>query len=135
MIKFNRQSDYALVLATELAIDHKKGNWVPLSVVADKYNLSVKFLGSVAGILRKKGLILSKEGTGGGYALAQDPREIMIGDILYATLTDSAPSLCTSSIGCVNEKKCPAKPVWGVVQGVLEEVLFSISLKSLLKIK
>jgi len=43
-----------------------------------------KFLDAILGELRTAGLVHSKKGRGGGYVLAKNPAQIMIGDIVRA---------------------------------------------------
>jgi Rrf2 family protein len=55
---------------------------VSLASIADRQQISVRYLEQVAVILRRTLFIRSVKGASGGYALARRPEDIIIGDVL-----------------------------------------------------
>jgi Rrf2 family protein len=62
--------------------EHAEEPHVALASVAERQNISVRYLEQVAVILRRAGFIRSIKGASGGYALAKAPQDIIIGDAL-----------------------------------------------------
>ena len=60
--------------------------------IAKHHNIPKKFLDAILGDLRKAGLVSSKKGPGGGYALARRSREIQVGMVIRALETARSES-------------------------------------------
>ncbi len=59
---------------------------IPLSVraIAEREDLSIRFLEQAMGLLKEKGLIESVRGPHGGYRLTREPKEIKLSDVIFA---------------------------------------------------
>ena len=68
-----------------------------------------KFLDAILGELRTAGLVHSKKGRGGGYVLAKNPAQIMIGDIVRALDGPLAPIACASKGYYRRCEDCPTE--------------------------
>src|SRR5580704_1083663 len=64
--------------------------------IADTNSISKKFLDHILTDLRHAGLVYSKKGKGGGYALARPAHEIRVGAIVRALDGPLAPIPCAS---------------------------------------
>lgn len=82
-MKIPKQEDFAILLMSELANGYGK-KLVSLSSVATTHGVSALFLKKIARLLRQAGLVTSKEGIGGGYALAKHPSRISVWEIMQA---------------------------------------------------
>jgi Rrf2 family protein len=80
-MKISMRGRYGIRLLIDLA-EHIGESHVPLSMVAARQHISIRYLEQVAVILRRAGFIRSVKGAAGGYALAQAPEEIIIGNAL-----------------------------------------------------
>jgi Rrf2 family protein len=80
-MKLSTRGRYGVRLLIDLA-EHGKGNLVTLASVAARQKISMRYLEQVAVILRRAGLIRSIKGASGGYTLAMNPEDIIIGDAL-----------------------------------------------------
>ncbi|MDR1178864.1 MAG: Rrf2 family transcriptional regulator [Spirochaetales bacterium] len=80
-MKISTRGRYGTRLLIDLA-QHTNEPHVALAAVADRQNISVRYLEQVAVLLRRAGFIRSVKGASGGYALAQAPEDIVIGDVL-----------------------------------------------------
>jgi Rrf2 family protein len=80
-MKLSTRGRYGIRLLIDLA-EHKNEGLVTLSSVAERQNISMRYLEQVAIILRRAGLIRSVKGASGGYTLALAPDEIIIGNAL-----------------------------------------------------
>ncbi|MFP3091219.1 Rrf2 family transcriptional regulator [Treponema sp. TIM-1] len=80
-MKISTRGRYGMRLLIDLA-EHIVEPHVALASVAERQSISVRYLEQVAVILRRSGFIRSVKGASGGYALAQRPQDIVIGDVL-----------------------------------------------------
>ncbi len=80
-MKISTRGRYGVRLMIDLA-EHRGESHVALASIAERQNVSPRYLEQVAVILRRAGYIRSVKGASGGYALARAPSEIVIGDAL-----------------------------------------------------
>lgn len=80
-MKISTRGRYGIRLMIDLA-EHAGEPHVALAGVAERQNISARYLEQVAVILRRAGYIRSVKGASGGYTLAKHPSEIVIGDAL-----------------------------------------------------
>ena len=83
---------YALRVLADLAEHTGDGN-VALKLIAERQNISEKYLEAVLKALVRDGIIKGERGKGGGYVLAEPPDKISVGRVLRLT----EPSLGTVS--------------------------------------
>lgn len=80
-MKISTRGRYGVRLLIDLA-EHMDESHVSLASIADRQQISVRYLEQVAVILRRTLFIRSVKGASGGYALARRPEDIIIGDVL-----------------------------------------------------
>ncbi|MDR2467693.1 MAG: Rrf2 family transcriptional regulator [Spirochaetaceae bacterium] len=80
-MRISSRGRYGVRLLIDLA-QHAIDSHVTLASVAARQNVPVRYLEQVAIILRRTGFIRSVKGASGGYSLARDPAEIVVGDVL-----------------------------------------------------
>ncbi len=92
-MKISTKGRYALRLMTDVAIHGGEG-FVSLKDVAQRQQISMKYLEQIAGLLCKAGLLKSSRGSQGGYQLTRSTQEYSIGSILRLTEGNLAPVAC-----------------------------------------
>ena len=104
---------YALRVMIDLAENYGKG-YVPMKEVAERQNISLKYLERILPVLTKNKLIEGLQGKGGGYRLASEPAEYRVGDILRLTEGSLAPVACLSceTNTCERALSCKTLPMW-----------------------
>ena len=75
---------YALRVMVDLA-EHTGEGFVPLKEIAERQEISEKYLESIIAILSRNQYLIGMRGKGGGYKLARAPEEYTIGSILQET--------------------------------------------------
>ena len=80
-MKISTKGRYALRLMLDLALSDP-GVPVPLRDVAQRQDISDKYLEQIVTQLSRAGLVRSVRGAGGGYLLTRDPAEYTVGEIL-----------------------------------------------------
>ncbi len=127
---------YALRVMTELAC-HDREEFVPLSTIAEKQNISKKYLESILVVLSKAGVIEGVRGKGGGYRLNRDASEYTVGEILRLTEGSVAPVSCLDCKPntCARAEECLTLPMWKGLEKLINEYLDGISIASLIENK
>lgn len=104
---------YALRVLTDLAENSDK-DYIPMKDVAQRQEISLKYLERILPVLTENGIIEGIRGKGGGYRLAKKPEECTIGEILRLTEGDLAPVSCLSCDAkpCERSAECKTYPLW-----------------------
>ena len=80
---FSKRSRYGIRALIDLAQNAGKGS-IQLSEIADRNNISVKYLEQIFSALRKAGIIRSIKGPQGGYFLAVPSEKLTAAEIIMA---------------------------------------------------
>ncbi len=124
---------YAVMAMVEVA---KQGSAKPLSLgdIADRLDLSLAYLEQLFMKLRRKGLVHSVRGPGGGYVLGRNPSEISIGEVMAAVDEPVKMTRCAgeSVIGCVATRRCTTHFLWDALGAHIEQFLASATLGDVL---
>lgn len=104
---------YALRVMIDLA-EHNDGKYIPLKEVAERQDISRKYLESIMVNLSKAGLVEGAHGKGGGYRLCHPPEDYKVGDILRLTEGSLAPVACLedSASPCEKAAECKTLAMW-----------------------
>ena len=84
---------YALRVMIDLA-EHRAEGYVPLKEIAQRQEISEKYLESILKTLVRDKMLAGLRGKGGGYRLTRDPDEYTVGSILRLTEGSLAPVSC-----------------------------------------
>ena len=68
---------YALRVMVDLA-ELDEGNYISLKTIAERQNISLKYLERIIPSLKKAGLIEGIQGKNGGYRLCKNPKNIQL---------------------------------------------------------
>ena len=115
---------YGLKAMVDLALNYGQG-CMSTAALAQKQSVSTSYLEQLIAALKKAGLIVGARGAQGGYALAKSPREITVGQVLYALegATTLVDCVGTENVKCDNACSCSARPLWLKLQARINEVL------------
>ncbi len=128
-------AEYGLICALHLA---KRRTDVPVTGrdIAAREKLPADYVEQILLRLRRADIVKSTRGAHGGYALARDPAEISVRDVINAS------ELATFDLHCVShpvdEERCDAahecsiRPVWMLLQQKIDDVLQGVRLADLL---
>ena len=101
---------YALRVMLDMA-EHGGGEWLCLRDIAQRQQLSKKYLESIMAALSRAELVEGAVGRSGGYRLTRPPEEYPVGEILRAVEGDLSPIACQSEegAGCGSSCDCDAR--------------------------
>lgn len=120
-MRITKEEDYGISLILALGSIRSK-NFLSLQEIGLSYHLSPFFLKRVAKKLKKANLIISKEGSKGGYLLAKSIKKISYGEIIRAISgpIDISPHCCECS-----KKACSQRKSWQEINNKIAELLDS----------
>lgn len=115
-----READYAVRCVMEVA----KVGRTSAAQVARTQSISPTFLGKIVQSLAKSGILATKRGVGGGIALAKDPEDITLLEVIEAVGGPLVINECLQSPdSCGQVHNCPAYPYLCEAQDRLRETL------------
>lgn len=129
-MKISTKGRYALRLMLDVAL-HSEGEAVPLRDVAERQDISDKYLEQIVTQLTRSGLLRSVRGAGGGYLLTRAPQAYTVGEILRPMEGDLAPVECASSGHCDRIGRCVTTEVWQQIGNAVDQVVDNITLADL----
>ena len=122
---------YALRVMVDLA-EHAADGFIPLKVIAERQDISEKYLESILAVLSKAGLLDAVRGKGGGYRLSKPAKEYTAFEVLSLTEGTLAPVTCLErGQQCENAVNCRTLPLWQGLDQVIAAYLCSYTLADL----
>ena len=115
MLRFSKKADYALMAVRHLAL--KSG---PLSAsareIAEQYDIPIELMAKVLQRLVRAGLLISTQGTRGGYTLSRPASSISVADVIQAIDGPFTVTACsTEKNDCEQYSKCSIRdPLWQI---------------------
>lgn len=127
MFKVNKLTDYATVVLIEIARSREVRSSQHL---ADKTGIPGPTVAKLMKSLNKAGLVASRRGAGGGYALGRAAAAITIADVIQAVEGPIALTACadTSEEHCSIERLCPVQGKWNRVNAAVRAALSEVTL-------
>ncbi len=123
---------YALRVMIDLA-EHPSEGFVPLKVIAERQEISEKYLESIIKLLVRAKLLNGLRGKGGGYRLTRAPEQYTVGSILRLTEDSLAPVACLdqNADACPRAPKCRTLPLWQGLDKVISDYVDHITIADL----
>lgn len=124
---------YALRLMIDLA-QHCDEGYISLKTVAQRQNVSLKYMEAIAAALNRASLVLSQRGKEGGYCLSRPACDITVEQVLHSTEGSMAAVACLESgeSCCERAEQCLTLPMWKKLDAVMDNYLSSVSVQDLL---
>lgn len=125
-MKISTKGRYALRLMLDLAINNT-GEPVRIKDIAERQEISDKYLEQIISVLNKAGYVKSLRGPQGGYRLSKDPKEYTVGMILRLTEGSLAPVACLEDEvnECPRQDECATLNLWeklyDAIKGVVDQ--------------
>lgn len=133
-MKISTRGRYALRVMIDLA-EHSGDGYIPMKDVAERQQISLKYLEKILPALAKNHYIVGVHGKGGGYQLTKAPSEYKVGEILRLAEGDMAPVACLecNAEGCSQVEGCRTRPMWDKLNTLITEYLDSVTIADLMK--
>ena len=132
MIRLGKLTDYGLVLLTYMARSHAESLHTARELAAES-RLPLPTVSKILKQLLQSGVLVSSRGIKGGYALAREPREISISEIITGLEGPIALTECSTDLsGCDLEQCCPIKNNQRVINAAVRGALERLTLADLI---
>lgn len=129
-MKLTTKGRYAVTAMLDLAL-HQTGGPVALTDIAGRQGISLSYLEQLFAKLRKRGLVASARGPGGGYRLNAGADAISIADVVSAVDEKVDATRCAGKQNCQGNERCLTHDLWNDLSGKIYEFLSSITLAQL----
>jgi len=125
---------YALRVMVDLS-EHKTGVYIPLKDIAERQEISQKYLENIMTALSKAGFVDAHHGKGGGYKLNRALNEYTVSSILKLTEKTLAPVSCLRNENnqCRRAAICKTLPMWTELNDLINDYFNKITLKDIAK--
>lgn len=140
-MRLSKRGEYGLRAMITLAEPVGKGDvphMMQIKEIAEREQISSKFLEQILLTLKNAGLLHSKMGVGGGYYLARSAKEITLGQIFRILDGSLAPIKCVSEVAyepcdCPDVGSCRLRLVMGDVRNAIASILDYTSLADVIQ--
>jgi Rrf2 family iron-sulfur cluster assembly transcriptional regulator len=129
-MRLTTKGRFAVTAMVDLAMSQGK-HPVTLAAISQRQKISLSYLEQLFGKLRRRALVDSVRGPGGGYRLAQDMTQISVADIILAVDEVLDSTQCGGKENCRDEKKCITHNLWASLNQHIFNYLGAVTLKQL----
>lgn len=125
---------YALRVLVDMA-EHQAAGYVPLKEIAQRQEISEKYLESIIKILVKAGILDGLRGKGGGYRMVQTPDQVSVDTILRLTEGSLSPVSCLEegTAPCGRVSCCRTVRLWHGLDQVIHDYLNRYTIADLMQ--
>jgi len=125
---------YALRVMIDLA-EHNDQERIPLKDIAERQQISKKYLEIIVRDLVSSGMISGASGKNGGYKLMRDPDEYSVGEIIETMEGSLSPVACLACEvnDCPRAEDCQTLPLWSEYDTMVHDFFYGKKLSDLIK--
>ena len=115
MLRLSKKADYALMAMKHLATRTDLAS-ASAREIAEQYDIPIELMAKVLQRLVRSGLLISTQGTRGGYTLRLPAASISVSDVIQAIDGPFSVTACsTENNGCEQYSKCSVRdPLWQI---------------------
>ena len=124
---------YALRVMLDLA-ENDSDKYIPLKDIAERQEISKKYLEIIVKDMVTGGLISGTSGKGGGYKLTRDPHDYTVGEIIELMEGSLSPVACLAdeNYKCSRKKVCQTLPMWEEFDKLIHDFFYTKKLTDLI---
>lgn len=130
-MRLTTKGRYAVTAMLDLALHHGQGP-ITLADIAQRQGISLSYLEQLFSRLRKRSLVSSVRGPGGGYSLGRIAAEITIAEVIAAVDESVDTTRCGGAHNCQDNERCLTHDLWHDLSDRIYDYLNEISLQDLM---
>src|SRR6188768_4289727 len=121
MLRLSKKADYALMAVRHLALQTEPTSACAREI-AEQYDIPIELMAKVLQRLVRTGLLVSTQGTRGGYALSRPSTAISVADVIQAIDGPFTVTACSNEkADCEQYSKCSIRdPLWRIRERIAE---------------
>jgi FeS assembly SUF system regulator len=122
MLRLSKKSDYALIAVTHLASRQDMATSSSAREIAEEYDIPLELLAKVLQQLVRRRLLVSAQGTRGGYRLGRAAHQMTVADVIQAIDGPVTVTACSpDDHACEQFSKCSVRdPLWKIRTLILD---------------
>jgi Rrf2 family iron-sulfur cluster assembly transcriptional regulator len=129
-MKLGTKGRFAVTAMLDLAL-HGQGGPVTLAAISERQKISLSYLEQLFGKLRRRELVESVRGPGGGYQLAREATKLTVADIICAVEEPLDSTQCGGRENCLENQRCMTHDLWEELNTTVHGFLSRITLAQL----
>src|SRR5687768_16488943 len=131
-MRLTTKGRFAVTAMVDLAL-RQGGGPVTLAEISSRQKISLSYLEQLFGKLRRRSLVDSVRGPGGGYNLARDMADISVAEIILAVDEPIDATQCGGKENCRDEQKCLTHDLWARLNDRIFGYLEAVTLHQLVE--
>jgi Rrf2 family iron-sulfur cluster assembly transcriptional regulator len=129
-MRLTTKGRFAVTAMMDLALHHGSGP-VTLAEISGRQKISLSYLEQLFGKLRRRQLVESVRGPGGGYVLAKEMADVTVTDIILAVDEPIDATQCGGKENCHDDRKCLTHDLWANLNQRIFDYLGGVNLRQL----
>jgi Rrf2 family iron-sulfur cluster assembly transcriptional regulator len=130
-MRLTTKGRFAVTAMIDVALRQNQGP-VTLSAISQRQNISLSYLEQLFGKLRRKQLVESTRGPGGGYMLGREAAKITVAEIVLSVDEPLDATHCGGKENCHGDgQPCMTHDLWAMLSEKMLDFLQSVSLQKL----
>ena len=129
-MRLTTKGRYAVTAMLDLALHYEDGP-ITLADISRRQGISLSYLEQLFSRLRKKELVVSARGPGGGYRLSREASEIAVADVVTAIDEKVDATRCGGLANCQDDEPCLTHELWTDLSERIYDFLSGITLADL----
>ncbi|MCB5196146.1 Fe-S cluster assembly transcriptional regulator IscR [Deefgea salmonis] len=130
-MRLTTKGRFAVTAMLDLAL-RQAGGPVTLAGISERQHISLSYLEQLFGKLRRRELVESVRGPGGGYCLARPAAKINVAEIIQAVDEPIDATQCGGKENCRDEGRCMTHDLWSDLSSTIFDYLSGITLGDLI---
>ena len=131
-MRLTTKGRFAVTAMLDLALNGADGP-VTLAGISERQKISLSYLEQLFGKLRRRALVESVRGPGGGYNLARDASKVTVADIISAVEETIDSTQCGGRENCHENTRCMTHDLWEELNATVHGFLAGVTLAQLVE--
>ena len=130
-MRLTTKGRYAVTAMLDLAL-HQGVGPITLADIASRQGISLSYLEQLFSRLRRRELVASVRGPGGGYTLGRSADGIFVAEVITAVDENVDTTRCGGASNCQDNQRCLTHDLWHDLSARIHDYLNQISLQDLM---
>lgn len=131
-MRLTAKGRYAVTAMLDLAVHRDQGP-ISLADISRRQGISLSYLEQLFAKLRKRNLVNSVRGPGGGYTLQRQPEKIFVAEIVDSVDENVDATRCSGRADCQQGEMCLSHQLWADLSDEIHHFLSGINLASIIE--
>ena len=131
-MRLTAKGRYAVTAMLDLAVHQAEGP-ITLADISRRQGISLTYLEQLFAKLRRRNLVNSVRGPGGGYTLQREPSEIFVAEIVDSVDENVDATRCSGRADCQHGEMCLSHQLWSELSDEIHHFLAGINLASIIE--